>query len=87
MAGREVGIGRLFAILHLKCKITLSLIGLEKLSSGDELPIAAAEVAIAALVLGRFPIELRAAIRHSKRGAWASEGRVVRLGGGRPADL
>jgi hypothetical protein len=58
-------------IQHAVAGVPLLLIGLEKLSSGEDLPIAAAEVGIAALVLGTFVVELRAAIRHSKHGAHA----------------
>jgi hypothetical protein len=56
-------------IQHATAGIPLLLLGLEKLSHGDELAIAIAEIVIAILVLGTFVLELRATVKHHKHGA------------------
>jgi hypothetical protein len=63
-------------IQHAVAGVPLLMIGMEKLSSGEELPIAIAEVALAAIVLATFVLELRAAIRHTKHGTAQSHPKV-----------
>jgi hypothetical protein len=53
-------------IQHAVAGFPLFTIGMHKLQEGEELPIAIAEMAIGALVLGAFFVELRAALRHVK---------------------
>lgn len=63
-------------IQHAVAGFPLLAIGIDKLSKGEELPVAAAEVGIAIVVLGTFLVELRAAIRHTKHGAAHSHPKV-----------
>jgi hypothetical protein len=55
-------------IQHAVAGFPLLMLGLHKLQEGEELPVGILEVAIGAIVLGTFIMELRAAVRHAKHG-------------------
>ncbi len=56
-------------VQHATAGLPLLFLGFDKLSKGHELPIAAAEIAIAVIVLATFALELRATVKHQKHGA------------------
>lgn len=61
---------------HAIAGIPLLMVGLGKLSKNEDLPIAAAEIALAAIVLATFIRELREVVHHRKHGKPSSHPKI-----------